>query len=172
MRLDVQAVLSLLVVMFYLNSAAQARSAPARIAPSSGKELCSALAPLDFTNAGVPVAALREANLDDKASAYCVYESKVGRVEFDIFYPAGETSQAVTETKKTVLGEVGGKFQNIKIAGADSADINLAVPGRRPSASIVVRRRRAVFTIDIPSRPNARQELRTLSQTVLSRLEH
>lgn len=172
MRFGVQTIFLWLVVVFYLNSTARARPAGARISPDSGKSLCSALAPSDFTRAGVPVAALRAANLDDKASAYCVYESKAGRVEFDIFYPAGETADAAKGREEAVLGEVGGDFKTIKLAGADSADINLAVPGRRPSASIVVRRRTAVFTIDIPSRPSAREQLRRISETVLAHLEH
>src|SRR5262249_33776669 len=63
--------------------------APSTIKPSSGKALCSALTPEDFTKAGVAVSALRQANLDGSDGAYCVYESKAGNVEFDIFFPAG-----------------------------------------------------------------------------------
>jgi hypothetical protein len=172
MRLVLQAVVSLLVLPFGLNSSAQTPAAGARIAPSSGKHLCSALTPSDFTRAGVPVSKLHEANLDDNASAYCVYESRAGRVEFDIFYPAGETAEAAKGTERTVLGEVGGKFENLKLADADSASINLTGPGKRPSASIVVRRKIAVFTINIPAHARASEQLRKLSQTVLGRLDH
>ena len=170
MKLAVQAALSLALVVCSLNSASRARSA-ARISPSSGKQLCLALMPLDFTRAGVPVAALRKANVDDSASAYCVYESRVGRVEFDIFYPAGESAEAAIGTEKTVEGETGGRFEKVRVAGADSASINLAVPGRRPSASMIVRRKTAVFAIDIPFHSNAREQLEKLSQTVLQRLD-
>jgi hypothetical protein len=141
------------------------------IVPSSGKQLCSALTPADFTKAGVPVSALRDANVDDSASAYCVYDSKAGKVEFDIFYPAGDTPEAAKGTEKTVLAEVGGRFENIKLTGADSASINLAVPGKQPSASMAVRWKTAVFTIGIPANANAREQLSKLSQTVLMRLQ-
>jgi hypothetical protein len=142
------------------------------IVPSSGKQLCAVLTPADFTKAGVPVSAQRDANVDDSASAYCVYDSNVGKVEFDIFYPAGDTPEAAKGTEKTVLAEVRGKFENIKLRGADSASINLAVPGKQPSASIAARWKTAVFTIGIPAGPNARAQLSTLCQTVLLRLQH
>jgi hypothetical protein len=142
------------------------------VSPSSGKELCSALAPADFTKAGVTVTALKDANLDSDSNAYCVFESKAGKVEFDIFYPAGETPSDAAGTEKTVLAEVGGKFESIQIPGTDSAAINLNVPGKQPSASVAVQRKTAVFTINIPAGANARQQLTALAQTVLSRLQH
>ncbi|HEX3094713.1 MAG TPA: hypothetical protein VHW72_18895, partial [Candidatus Angelobacter sp.] len=58
------------------------------IAASSGKAMCSALAPADFTKAGVSVQTLSQANLDGNDGAYCVYQSKAGKVEFDIFFLA------------------------------------------------------------------------------------
>lgn len=144
--------------------------ASAKIAPHSGKELCSALTVADYNKAGVPVTALKEANLDNDANAYCVYDSKNGKVEFDIFYPAGESADDAKGTERTVLAEVGGKFENMQMAGADSAEIDLSVPGKQPSASIAVRWRTAVFTINIPAGSNARQQLTTLAETALIRL--
>jgi hypothetical protein len=154
--------------LFLLGSSGQEK--PATIAPSSGKQLCSALSPADFNKAGVPVTALRQANVDDPASAYCVYDNKSGKVEFDIFYPAGDTAEAVKGTEKTVLREVGGKFEPIPVTGADSAEINLAVPGNPVPASICVRKGSAVFTLNLPQTTEARGQLLTLAQTVLSRL--
>jgi hypothetical protein len=148
------------------------RAGSPHIAPSSGKQLCSGLSPSDFTDAGVPVTALQAANLDDNANAYCVYSSKSGKVEFDIFYPAGDSPEAIKGTEKTVLTEVGGRFEPLQLSGADSAAINLSVPGNTPSASVAVRWKTAVFTINIPSSANARQQLMTLSHTVLDRLQH
>jgi hypothetical protein len=51
--------------------------------------MCSALTPADFRKAGLPVSALRQANLnpDDNTGAYCAYDSFAGQVEFDIFCP-------------------------------------------------------------------------------------
>ena len=98
------------------------------IAPSSGKALCSALAPADFTKAGVPVQSLSQANLDGNDGAYCVFQSKAGKVEFDIFFLAGNTPQEVSATEKTVLGEGGGKYENLQLPGDDEAQVRLAMP--------------------------------------------
>ena len=74
------------------------------IAPSTGKAMCSALMPADFTKAGVPVQSLSQANLDGNDGAYCVYQSKAGKVEFDIFFLAGKTPQEISGTEKTASG--------------------------------------------------------------------
>jgi hypothetical protein len=161
----------LLPLLFLFCSPALSNAAAGQVVPNSGKQLCAALTPADFTKVGVSVSALQAANVDDNASAYCVYTSKAGKVEFDIFYPAGDSPEATKGTERTVLAEVGGKFEPIQLSGADSAEINLAVPGKTPSASIAVRWKTAVFTINIPSSANARQQLPTLSQVVLNRLQ-
>jgi hypothetical protein len=147
---------------------------PVAVAPSSGKELCSALVPADFTKVDVPVKAFLSANVNpgDSTSAYCTYESQNGNIEFDVFYPAGDTPEEVRATEKTVLSEGSeGKSQPIAISGADTAEINLAIPGKTPSASITVRKNTAVFAIYIPANPNAQAELSSLAQTVLGRLQ-
>jgi hypothetical protein len=141
------------------------------IAPSSGKAMCSALAPADFTKAGVPVQALSQANLDDNDSAYCVYQSKAGKVEFDIFFLAGHTPLEISATEKTVLGEGSGKYEHLQLAGADNAQLSLAMPDQPGSAVIVVRKGKAVFDIMIPRSAAARQQLQQLAQLVLGRLE-
>lgn len=138
------------------------------VAPSSGKALCSALTAADFTKAGVPVSGLRQANLDGANGAYCVYESKAGNAEFDIFFPAGANPREVTATEQTVLGEVGGKYESVRIAGADDAQIAITTDR---TASIVVRKGKAVFDINIPKTAGARQQLITLAQIVLGRLK-
>jgi hypothetical protein len=142
--------------------------AQATIAPSSGKGLCSALTPADFTKAGVAVASLRQANLDGSNGAYCVYESKAGNVEFDIFFPAGANPNEVLATEKTVLGEIGSKAESVQLAGADAAYLLLNDP---QSSSIVVRKGKAVFDINIPRSGHAKEQLIALAQVVLSRLK-
>jgi hypothetical protein len=141
------------------------------IAPSSGKAMCSALTPADFTKAGVSVQSLSQANLDGNDGAYCVYQSKAGKVEFDIFFLAGTTPQEVNATEKTVLGEGGGKYEHLQLAGADDAQLSLAMPDQPASAVIVVRKGKAVFDIMIPRSADARQQLQQLALLVLGRLK-
>jgi hypothetical protein len=141
------------------------------VAPSSGKAMCSALTPADFTKAGVAVQSLSQANLDGNDGAYCVYQSKAGKVEFDIFFLAGKTPQEVSATEKTVLGEGGGKYEQLQLAGADNAQLSLAMPDQPASAAIVVRKGKAVFDIMIPRSTGARQQLQQLAQVVLGRLK-
>ena len=141
------------------------------VIPSSGKGMCSGLTPEDFTKVGVPVSALKEANLDGPESAYCMYVSKAGKVEFDIFFPAGATPDDAKGTERTVLAEIGGKFEALHIAGADDAQINAAAPKDKDSASIAVRKGTAVFDINIPQNANARRQLAALAEIVLSRLK-
>ena len=141
------------------------------VAPSTGKALCSALTPADFTKTGVPVQALSQANLDGNDGAYCVYQSKAGKVEFDIFFLAGKTPQEVSATEKTVLGEGGAKYEHLQLPGADDAQISMALADQPASALIVVRKGKAVFDIMIPRSPGARQQLQQLAQIVLGRLK-
>src|SRR6476620_11656628 len=141
------------------------------IAPSTGKAMCSALTPADFTKAGVPVQALSQANLDGNDGAYCVYQSKAGKVEFDIFFLAGKTPQEVSGTEKTVLGEGGAKYEHLQLPGADNAQISMAMPDQPASALIVVRKGKAVFDIMIPRSAGARLQLQELAKIVLGRLK-
>jgi hypothetical protein len=147
----------------------------AKIAPSSGKALCSALAPADFAKADVPVSSFVSANLypADGSGAYCTYKGDGGNnVEFDVFYPAGNTPEEVRATEKTMLSDgSGGKSQPIVIPGADSAQINLAIPGSPTSASITVRKSATVFAIYIPANRKAQEQLVSLAHTVLTRLQ-
>jgi len=80
-------------------ASAAAQAGAHSVAPSTGKAMCSALTPADFTKAGVPVQSLSQANLDGNDGAYCVYQSKAGKVEFDIFFLAGKTPQEVIATE-------------------------------------------------------------------------
>lgn len=144
------------------------------VAPSSGQKMCSALTVADFTKAGVPVLSFAggSTNPDDDTGAYCGYNIKNGKVEFDIFYPAGDTPQQAQGVERTVLGDgFEGKSETVHINGTDSAEINLAIPGKPPSAGIAVRRKTAVFAIYIPTDPKARQQLLSLTQAVLGRLQ-
>lgn len=141
------------------------------VTASSGKAMCSALTPADFTGAGVPVSALNQANLDGSTGAYCVYQSKAGKVEFDIFFPAGANAAEINATEKTVLGEGGSKYHPITLAGADDAQVSLVMPDLPGSAGIVVRKGKAVFDIVIPAGAAAQKQLESLARIVLGRLK-
>lgn len=142
----------------------------AQISPASGKAMCSALTPADFSKHGVPVSALKEANLDGQEGAYCVYSSKAGKVEFDIFFPAGANAKEILQTEKTVLGEGRARFERVQIPGADNAQISMSLPDLPGSACIVVRKGKAVFTIVIPRTSTSRQQLMSLGRVALGRL--
>jgi len=129
------------------------------------------LTPADFTHAGVVVSALREANLDGNESAYCVYSSKAGKVEFDTFFPAGASRAETSATEKTVFGEGGKRYQRTQVAGADDAQISLNLPDLPGASGIVIRKGKAVFDIVVPQSEKARQQLIALAQLVLSRLK-
>jgi hypothetical protein len=161
-----------LPVLLLCSFAFPASSTPPSIAPNSGKQLCSALTPADFNKEGIPVTSLGAANIDSPNNVYCMYNNKGGQPELDIFYPAGDTPQEVQNTERTLWAEVGGKFVRIDLPGADSANINLAVPGKQPSASIAVRWKNAVFTLNVPSSANMQQQLLELAKIVLNRLQH
>jgi hypothetical protein len=141
------------------------------VGAASGKALCSALAPSDFTKVGIPVSGLSEANLDGKDGAYCVYQSKAGKVEFDIFFPAGANPREIRETEKTVLSEGGAKHEPTAVPGAEDAQLSLSMPDLNGSAAIVVLKGKAVFDIVIPKSGTARQQLIDLAQVVLLRLK-
>ena len=156
--------ISLLVVLSAMQS-----SGPT-IAPASGKTMCSALTPADFTKAGVPVSRLREANLDDNRSAYCIYDGKAEKIEFDIFYPAGDTPAEAQNAERAAQAAIGGSFESVHVAGADEATTNAGSP-KDTEASIVVRKGTTVFNISIPRGAQVRQQLAALSEVVVNRLK-
>jgi hypothetical protein len=168
MKLPVRSFVSGVAFVFFACCLVGAQSS---IRPASGKAMCSALTPSDFSKAGIPVSALGQANTDGNEGAYCVYKSSAGKVEFDIFYPAGASPAEVSGTEKTVLNEAGGKLEPIRIAGADSAHIALSLSGQPASASIVVRKGRAVFDILIPKGAKSRRQLTALAGVVLGRIK-
>jgi len=143
-----------------------AQSGTNSIKPSSGEALCSALTPADFNKAGVPVSKLYPPHPDSSEGAYCVYESKAGKVEFDIFFPAGANSVEVSNTERAAVQDAGGKYERVRLDGADNAQISLTA-----DAIIVVRKGKAVFDIGIPKTSNSRQQLLALAQVVLVRLK-
>lgn len=145
-------------------------TAPTKIEASSGKAMCAVLSVSDLTKAGVPMTAIAAQNSDDETNAYCGFEGKRGSAELDVFLPAGDTPEQAIGVERTIYGEAGGRFQPISVPGADSAQVNLALPGKKPAAGIAVRRGLAVFALYIPTSPNAREQLFSLAQTVLSRL--
>ena len=145
---------------------AEAQPGTNSIKPSSGEALCSALTAADFTKAGVPVSELYPPHPDSNDGAYCVYKSKAGKVEFDIFFPAGANSQEISNTERATVGDASGKYESVRLDGADRAQISLTA-----DAIIVVRKGKAVFDIGIPKTSNSRQQLLALAQLVLVRLK-
>jgi hypothetical protein len=87
-------------------------------------------------------------------------------VEYDIFFPAGGNAEEISNTERATLGDAGGKYEPVRLDGADRAQINLT-----GDAIIVVRKGKAVFDIGIPKTSNARQQLLALAQVVLVRLK-
>ena len=160
-----------LLFIFIVGSALPAQT-PASVSPGTGKAMCSALTAADFSQKGVDVSGLSQANVDGTDGAYCVYQSKSGKVEFDIFFPAGANASEVSGTEKTVLAEGGGKYTQIQVAGADDAHFSSSLKDQPHSADIVVHRGKAVFDILIPSGPKSQQQLTALAQIVLGRLKH
>lgn len=69
--------------------------------------MCSARTPADFTKVGVAVSPLREANLDDNRSAYCIYEGQAEKIEFDIFYPAGNSPAEAQNVERAAQAAIG-----------------------------------------------------------------
>lgn len=144
----------------------------AAVAPKSGAGMC-VLTPADFQTVGITNAAKPSANVQDAgASVYCVYAGKsgaTGGIELDVFNPAGTNAADAKETFKTSISE-GGSMKPISIAGADEAQWSPnAVSGGPPFASITVRRGTLVFSLSIPARANAQEQLTKLSLLVLSR---
>jgi hypothetical protein len=100
-----------------------------------------------------------------------VYQSKAGKVELDIFFPAGATPQAIRETEETVMGEGGSRHEPVAVPGADDAQLALSMPDLKGSAAIVVLKAKAVFNIVIPKSATARRQLIDLAQVALGRLK-
>ncbi len=145
----------------------------AAVAPKSGAAMC-VLAPADFQTVGITNAAKPSANVQDAgASVYCVYAGKsgaTGGLELDVFNPAGTNAADAKETFKTSISEGGSPMKPISIAGADEAQWSPnAVSGGPPFASITVRRGTLVFSLSIPARANAQEQLTKLSLLILSR---
>jgi hypothetical protein len=142
----------------------------------SGSEMC-VLAQADFKTIGLHAKGTPDVNLDEGGkSAYCTYTSKSGAhggIELDVFYPAGDSATDVEQTFKTVMNEDPAKYVPIDIPGASEAAICLAIPqaGYKPFAAVDVRRGDLVFSISLPSGPQAQKQLVELSKLVLSRLK-
>lgn len=169
MRLKTTLILASLFVVY--PAAAQ------KISPSTGKAMCSALTPADFTKVGIEVSRLGSANADSKENVYCTYEGKPKKVEFDIFFPAGTTVDEAKNAERASMGDIGGIFDQVHLAGADEAYSNAAHPNQG-SASIVVRKGTAVFDINIPifeiyipEAVKPEQQLEELARIVLNRMK-
>lgn len=152
-----------IVVTVLMAPPAAAHCQDQKIAPASGKAMCGALTAEDFTKAGVPVRQLREANLDDAKSAYCIYDGEGGKVEMDIYFPAGDTPGEAENAVRAAESAIGGRFEAVRVGGADEASSD-AASSSGADASIVVRRATTVFNISIPRTAGAQQQLTKLSE--------
>jgi hypothetical protein len=139
----------------------------------TGAKMCAALTAEDFKAVGLnpDPAPPRPPNSTEPTGAYCTY-TKVfpsgGGLEFDIFDGESDPVGVV----KTMLGE-SGPAQPAGLAGVDESLLSLS-PGEKghTTATLVVRHRRLVFGITIPSSPKAKDQLLALASLVLSRVKH
>jgi hypothetical protein len=139
----------------------------------TGPKMCAALTAEDFRGVGLAPdpAPPRPPNSDDKTNAYCSYTKAfpvAGGLEFDIFDGADDPADVM----KTILAE-GGKPKPAGVPGVDASAFALS-PGEKghTTASLVVRHRRLVFAISVPSGPKANAQLLALAKLVLSRVKH
>lgn len=142
------------------------------VALGTGPKMCEALTPADFTAVGLrPDATPRPPNSDDKTNAYCGYTTAFpvdGGLELDIFDGEADPREVV----KTILAE-SGKRTPASLPGVDDAIFTESRGNAGATvASIVVRHRRLVFTIAVPSGAKAREQLAALAQRVLTRVRH
>lgn len=141
----------------------------------SGEKMC-VLTPSDFAAAGVLQTSPPSAHVDDGGnSVYCVYRGKsgaTGGVELDVFNPAGATATDVEQTFKTVLAsDPGAHYDSESVPGSSESMYSLKIPqaGHSDFAANAVRRGDLVFSISLPSSPNAKSALQQLSRLVLER---
>ena len=133
--------------------------------------MCSALTPADLNRTGIQVSRLHNANLDDTRSVYGIYDGEAGKSELDLFYPAGDTAAEAQNALKAAQGAIGGRFESVRVAGADEATTNAASPKGKDAPGIVVRTGTTVFNISIPHGPQAQEQLVALSEIILKRLQ-
>ena len=153
---------------------AMALGADPTVALGTGPKMCAALTAADFTAVGLSPDPTppRPPNSDEKTGAYCTYTKAfpiAGGLEFDIFDGESDPAGVV----ETILGEGGGKPTRADLAGVDESLLALS-PGDKgvTMAALVVRHRRLVFVITIPSTPKAKAQLVSLATVVLARVKH
>jgi hypothetical protein len=152
---------------------AMALGAEPTVALGTGPKMCAALTAADFTAVGLSPDPTppRPPNSDEKTGAYCTYTKAfpvAGGLEFDIFDGESDPAGVV----KTIVAE-GGKPAPAGLASVDESLLALS-PGQKgvTMASLVVRHRRLVFAITVPSTPKAKEQLLALAKVVLSRVQH
>jgi hypothetical protein len=143
------------------------------VALGSGAKMCAALTAADFTAVGLQpdAAPPRPPNSTEPTGAYCTYTKAfpiAGGLELDVFDGESDPAGVV----KTILSE-SGKPAPAGLAGVDESILTIS-PGNAgvTMASLVVRHRRLVFAITIPSSPKAKAQLLSLGATVLARVKH
>ena len=148
----------------------------ATIGKATGAKLC-VLTQDDFKKFGTLVWSRPQVNVEQSGeNVYCIYRGKsgaTGGVELDVFYPAGDTPDAVKQTFKTVLGsDPGAAYVPEGVPGTDESVVstNVPSPGYFPFAANAVRRGSLVFSISLPASPLSKTELMELSKLVLNRI--
>jgi hypothetical protein len=162
--------------VFVLFAGASTHASTTPVAKASGAKMC-VLTQADFQSYGTTVVSKPSIHVDqDGENVYCVYRGLSGAkggIELDVFYPAGDNPADVEQTLKTVLdSDPGARYTPEGVPAADESVYSLAVPqpGYPPFAANAVRRGDLVFTISLPSSPQAKEELLKLSELVLERL--
>jgi len=105
----------------------------------------------------------------DGRGVYCTFtraSGAMGGIEYDAFVDDDPLA-----CQLTVMGEGTGSYAPAELSGVDDSLISLSVvSGGPPFATIIVRRGKLVFTIALPTGPNAQNQLRRLAEIVLERL--
>gem|GEM_PF-3560406 len=159
-----------LPLMLLAPAARAQKKTDSTIAPGSGAAMCNVLEPADFARVGLSVGAATGNVDDDGASAYCAYPSPAGKIEVDVFYGPATTAPQAIVIARTAMGEVGGQFKPVTLAGADEAQITSDGAGASAFTSIVFRRGTAVLSLGIPTSPRARDQLLALARIAIGRI--
>jgi hypothetical protein len=132
--------------------------------------MCNVLKPADFNRVGLSVSEATSKVDDDGESVYCTYPSPAGKIELDVFYGPTTTAPQAIVIFRTTIGEVGGQFKPVTLAGADQAQMASSGSGATAFTSIAFRRGTAVLSLAIPTTPRARDQLLALAAVAIGRI--
>lgn len=129
--------------------------------------LCNFLLPTDWQQFNYVTTAQPEVTSDAPGTAICYYARTL---YFEIY--VDETPGDAEATYDTIIENAPfDAGEQVTIAGADEAEIDMEITGVEDDTSgIVVRTGRVTFTIGGPARDEARAQLQTLAETVVQRV--